>query len=232
LKLPANYDPQKAYALHFGGAGCGNTDGMSGQGGGFTVLPNDQDSAIQVGLSYVYDGGACFADGYVNTPDLPYFDAVLAEVEGHYCVERSKVFVAGFSSGAWEAYMLGCARGGVVRGIATAAGGLRSERPPCSGIPAAALLLTGAQDTANPITNVDSNGFDSGSGAARDTVLMLNHCVGDATEDWPLYSTCKKYTGCPAAFPVIWCTPPGGHMDGGGEYKAAIAQFWSSLRDP
>ena len=56
-----------------------------------------------------------FADGFANTPDLPYFDAVLAEVEAHYCIERSKVFVAGFSSGAWEAYMLGCARGGVVR---------------------------------------------------------------------------------------------------------------------
>ena len=34
LKLPANYDPQKPYPLHFGGSGCGNTDGMSGRGEG------------------------------------------------------------------------------------------------------------------------------------------------------------------------------------------------------
>jgi poly(3-hydroxybutyrate) depolymerase len=204
---------------------------MSGEGGGLTVLPGDQDSAIQVGLSYVYDDGACFADGYANTPDLPYFDAVLAEVEAEYCVERSQVFVAGFSSGAWEAYMLGCARGGVVRGIATAAGGLREERPPCSGIPAAALLLTGAQDDANPITKVGSNGFDTGSAAARDAVLMLNGCVGTTTAEWPFYPTCQRYTGCPEAYPVIWCTPPGGHMDGGADYKTAIARFWSSLPD-
>ncbi len=128
VRLPANYDPSKAYPVSMGGGGCGG-DALSGNNGGLTALPNGQDEAIQIGLSYVYSGGACFEDDYVNTPDLPYFDAVLKEVESHYCVDTGKIFVDGFSSGAWETFMLGCARAGVIRGIGTAAGGLRVVRP-------------------------------------------------------------------------------------------------------
>jgi polyhydroxybutyrate depolymerase len=229
VKLPANYNPSKAYPVIFGGGGCGNTDGNSGQGGGFGVLPNDQDQAVLVGMSYLYPegAGACFADGYGNTPELPYFDAMLAEVEADYCIAKSKVFIAGYSSGAWEAYTLGFARGGVIRGIATAAGGLRMMRPPSSNVPFAALLLTGAGDGSNPITG------PTGSALARDQVLQQNGCVGTATTDWATFpaGACKQYTGCPAAYPVVWCTPGGGHTDGGAAYKPAIWSFWSSLPD-
>jgi hypothetical protein len=29
--------------------------------------------------------------------------------------------------------------------------------------------------------------------------------------------------------PVIWCTPGGGHTDGGGSYPGVISAFWASL---
>jgi len=227
VKLPGNYDPMKAYPVIFGGNGCGNTDGNAGAGGGFRVLPNNQDQAVLVGMSYLFPkgSGACFADGYPNTPELPYFDTMLADVEANFCIDKSQVFVAGYSSGAWEAYTLGFARGGVIRGIATAAGGLRPMRPPSSNLPFAALLLTGAGDTSNPIDG------PTGGAAARDQVLKQNGCVGTATTDWTTLvgGACKQYTGCPAASPVVWCTPPGGHTDGGASYGAAIWTLWSSL---
>ncbi len=227
VKLPANYDPMKGYPVIFGGLGCGNTDGNAGSGGGFRVLPNNQDQAVLVGMSYLYPkgAGACFADGYANTPELSYFDTMLADVEGIFCIDKSKVFIAGYSSGAWDAYTLAFARGGVIRGIATAAGGLRPMRPPSSNLPFAALLLTGAGDTSNPIDG------PTGGAAARDQVLKQNGCVGTATTDWTVLAggACKQYTGCPAAFPVVWCTPPGGHTDGGASYGPAIWTFWSSL---
>src|SRR6185503_13057271 len=103
---------------------------------------------------------------------------------------------------AWEAYTLGLARGGVIRGISAGAGGLRMERPPPSGIPIAAILLTGTGDGANPID------ADTGSALARDEILMTNGCVG--TETMPFTASdnnCVQYTGCPAEFPVVWCTP-------------------------
>ncbi|HEX3697521.1 MAG TPA: hypothetical protein VH374_19265 [Polyangia bacterium] len=236
LKLPKNYDHTKTYPLLISGGGCGATDGISGNGGGQSPLPNDQDYAIQVGLSYVYPNGAgaCFTDQYSDTPDLPYFDAVLAEVKKSTCVDTGNVFMSGFSSGAWETYMLSCARAGVLRGVGTQAGGLRSVRPPCSGVPVAAFLTAGTND-ANPINNVDpKTGFDSGSAPARDAILKTNGCATTDTTPYtsaqaPATWNCKQYTSCPAAYPVVWCEIPGGHGAGSPQ---AFWPFWKTLPAP
>jgi polyhydroxybutyrate depolymerase len=221
VKLPANYDPGTAYPVTFGGGGCGNTGGDSGKGGGQQASNID---SIKIGLSYVYSGGACFEDGYANTPEVPYFDAVIKEISANYCVNLEKVFAGGYSSGAWESATLGLARGGVIRGIATGAGGLRAERPMPSNVPIAAILLTGQGDGANPIDG------PTGSAALRDHILMKNGCQGTATTPFTASDqNCVQYTGCPAAFPVIWCTPPGGHTGGSNMHWGAVGQFWNSL---
>jgi hypothetical protein len=220
VRLPQNYDPNKPYPVTFGGGGCGNTSGDSGKGGGKQATGIE---AIQIGLSYVYSGGACFEDGYANTPEVPYFDAVMKDISAHYCVNLEKVFVGGYSSGAWEAITLGLARGGVIRGIATGAGGLRKERPTPSGIPMAAILLTGEGDEANPIDG------PTGSALARDEILKTNKCVGTNTMPFAADQDCVQYTGCPAAFPVVWCTPAGGHTEGSAEHWAAVGAFWAGL---
>jgi hypothetical protein len=220
VRLPAGYDANKPYAVTFGGGGCGNTSGDSGKTGGQQASGIE---AIQIGLSYVYSGGACFEDGFANTPEVPYFDAVMKDISANYCVNLEKVFISGYSSGAWEAYTLGLARGGVIRGIATAAGGLRKERPTPSGIPMAAILLTGQGDESNPIDG------PTGSALARDEILKTNKCVGTATMPFAGDKDCVQYTGCPAAFPVVWCTPAGGHTDGSDEHWAAVGAFWNAL---
>ena len=220
VKLPADYNPSKPYAVTFGGGGCGNTGGDSGKGGGKQASGIQ---AIQVGLSYVYSGGACFEDSYANTPEVPYFDAVMADISAKYCVNLEKVFVGGYSSGAWESVTLGLARGGVIRGIATGAGGLRKDRPMPSGIPMAAILLTGQGDDTNPIDG------PTGSALARDQILMTNKCVGTETMPFAADADCVQYKGCPQPFPVVWCTPGGGHTDGSAQHWAAVGAFWDAL---
>jgi poly(3-hydroxybutyrate) depolymerase len=230
LDLPTGYDPARAYPLLFGGAGCGGALTTNGDNGGFAVLPANNNQAIQIGLSYVWPEGSgpCFYDGVANTPDLPYFDSVLKAIEENYCVDRGRVFIGGFSSGGWLAYTLGLARGGIIRGISPAAGGLRpaANRPAAANQPIAALLLTGENDTSNPATG------PTGSDAARDHILALNGCQGTDTTPWPTCAgcSCVKYTGCPDAFPVIRCRPPGqGHTDGGSAFKTAIWSVWNTL---
>lgn len=236
VRLPVGYDPNKPYPLSIGGGGCGNTDGTSGASGGLAALPKGQKEAIQIGLNYMYpeNAGACFADDYVDTPDLPYFDSLLAQVEEDYCVDRDRVFVDGFSSGAWETYLLGCARAGVVRGIGTAEGGLRLHRPSCSGSGVAAILVAGTNDTENPIGPLTTPKNDSyGSAPARDDVLARNGCVGTATIPWdPAFPACVKYTGCPPAYPVVWCPIDAGHTDGGDLSRQGFWKFWSALPEP
>jgi poly(3-hydroxybutyrate) depolymerase len=238
LQLPTNYDPATPYPLMIGGGGCGG--GPSESGGGFTA---GESGAIRVGLSYVKN---CFADGgvscagtaakkpyCVNTPEVPYFYAMLADVEAKFCVDRSKVFIGGYSSGAWESVTLGCAASDVIRGIVTDEGGLRNHRPACAG-PVAALMVVGEVDADNPvgpmvmdmpyapanlgaqqvnnlIQSLDSNG----SAPARDAILQRNGCTSDAPTMYdPAYPQCKKYPGCPREYPVVWCpVPNAGHSD-------------------
>ena len=217
-----------------------------------------------------------FEDGWANTPDLQYFDSVYADIIAKNCVNLEKVFVSGYSSGAWLSYTMSLARGGIIRGMAAGAGGLRENRPTPSNIPFAMLGITGMQDGGNPIHDVDDDtscagteeegcwmgkiicGFpgaedcvDEGSGAARDHILARNGCVGTPvpslqtqcdngvtsacdrfqypSEQWGQWPECRKFTTCPEAFPVVYCTPEGGHTEGGERFNPGGWDFWQSL---
>lgn len=223
--LPANYDPTRAYTTVFLGHGCG--------GNGSTVLPMQNASkgnAIIVGLSAV---GQCFMTSAADSPEIPFFDAVLAQVESTLCVDKNHVFIAGFSSGSWLANLIGCARAGIVRGQGNATGGLPPV-PTCSG-PIAAML---AHDENDPANNI------SGGEAARDRILKINGC--SLTETMPYDPhlgpndtdlqghpiLCVQYQGCPAAYPVVWCPTMGqGHSDqvGTGLSVPGFWNFWEAL---
>ncbi len=217
IQLPTNYDPSKRYAVTFGAGGCGGsaTNFASHPDGSFQIAP--QGTTLQVGLSYL---GPCFNDGgpsidnRVDTPDEPYFRAVMKDLEANYCFDLSKVFVGGYSSGGWESYLLGCATADLVRGIGADEGGQRAMHPVCKN-PVAAVLVAGETDTENPIgpLTLDSDAGKRlgsyGSGPSRDEILMRNGCTGTATVPADAkYPACVKYTGCPAAYPVIWCSLP------------------------
>jgi hypothetical protein len=67
---------------------------------------------------------------------------------------------------------------------------------------------------------------------ARDLILQTNGCVGTATTAWPVFvgGNCLQYTGCPAEYPVIFCSGGGaGHTNGGPNYPPSIWTFWSGL---
>jgi polyhydroxybutyrate depolymerase len=214
LRLPTAYDPTKKYPTVFLGPGCG--------GDGKSVIPVQNASmgnAIIVGLSI---DGQCFKTNGMNSPENPFFDAVLKEVEGSSCVDTGKVFVAGFSSGSWLANQLGCLRANVLRGQGNATGGLPGNMPMCAG-PIAAMLAHDTTDTANVI---------AGGMAARDRILKINGCVGTTTVpyDAGTPSPCVQYTGCPAAYPVVWCPTTGkGHSDQIPISTTGFWKFWSSL---
>lgn len=221
VRLPEGYDRAKPYAVTFGGGGCGSSaqNFASNPGGGLQMAGTGK--TIQIGLSYIsgcFSDGGPFIDNRPDTPDEPYFRAVWADIEKHYCIDKSQVFVGGVSSGAWEAYMLGCAASDIVRGIGTNEGGMRTSRPTCKK-PIAAILVAGEADTENPIGPLDPVADKGaiarlgsfGSAPGRDEILKRNGCTGTDTVTYEdaKYGACKRYTGCPAAYPVVWCALPG-----------------------
>ena len=257
VRLPTGYDPTKKYPVIMGGGGCGGNaaDFGSNPGSGYDIDKNRE--AIFVGLSYV---AGCFADGgggtnkRADTPEVPYVHEVLAEVKANYCVDQSKVAITGHSSGGWESFTVGCALSNEIRAISPVSGGLRNHRPPCQG-PQASIMVEGLGDNSNPIGPLvppDGNLDSGGSAPARDEILVRNGCVapnfafmytadntkegkaGNAPHtDWdPTYPECVTYTGCPAAFPVVWCALNGGHEvdnEGNLDYKVAMMKFFDAL---
>lgn len=225
IKLPVGYDKATPYPVVLQGGGCGNTDGRAGASGGFSTLPNGQSQAIQIGLSYVFPqtAGACFADDTALTPELAYFDAVLADLKANYCIDLGRVFSTGFSSGAFEALTFGCGRAGVLRGLGAASGRVRTDRPACSGFPVAAMVIHGADD---------ANITPAQRQATRDDLLQRNGCSGSQSAAWDsaTYPECLEYVNCPAAYPVVWCVLAGQGTTAGGTYGSqGIWKFFSEL---
>jgi poly(3-hydroxybutyrate) depolymerase len=248
IELPANYDPMKPYPVILEGGGCtaGPTTlgGGFSAGEGTSAI---RIGLSYVGQCFA-DGGVGNNNGFgcavdeahiadcVATPEVPYVNTVLDYVESHLCVDLGKVFIGGLSSGAWEASTVSCALANRVRGMTTVAGGLRINRPLCQG-PTAAFMIVDGGDNSNPIgpmmagqalpavglsaaqVSSDITSLDShGSAPMRDELLNRNGCQGTATAVYPGYPQCMTYTGCPAAYPVVWCFMPGeGH--GGSFYQ-------------
>lgn len=242
IALPAGYDPNQPHVVFFGADGCGPAPPQKGQGFG---VPGE-DGAIRIGLQQV---SPCFSDGgircapdiknvgdCVNGPEVPYFLTVQKWVEDNFCVDLGKEFIGGGSSGAWEAMLMGCATADTVRGFYSLAGGLREHRWACNG-PVAAFMIVSATDTANPVgplakLNVDEDTY--GAAPSRDEILKRNGCNGSGNAPYDAkYPECIKYTGCPDAYPVVWCEFPGGQHDNPNynnvNYLNAVAPFLLGL---
>jgi polyhydroxybutyrate depolymerase len=218
---PPKYDPTKPWPLTLWGNGCGTGSTAEGEllmGGPAST------SSVQVQL-LAFKG--CFSAGpdgdNASSPELPYFDVVLAEVEAAYCIDKSKVYVSGYSSGAWFTGLMSCNRANVISGVGFAAGGLQLNHDPCSG-QTAAIVVRGTGDGGTP---------EAQTLAAIDSLVMRNGCT-KTTMPWDpgekLFNSapCVAYQGCQAGFPVVYCAVPGGHTDGGSITSQGFWKFWTS----
>lgn len=132
--------------------------------------------------------------------DVDFVDALLAELAGAWCVDRSRVFSVGFSYGAIMTVTLACERPDSFRAFVPMSASLPSA---CSALPQplAYLGTHGLQDNSIPLTTGE---------LVRDAFLSANGCSPDATtlDD----SGCASYAGCAPDAPVRWCTFEGEHV--------------------
>ncbi|HSO37722.1 MAG TPA: hypothetical protein VLT33_34585 [Labilithrix sp.] len=205
LVVPEGYAPQSPYPLVFvlhasGGTAAG--------------------ARAQTGLEKVAAGRALFVypdavagNWDLNAPapsnvDVALFDALSLLVTNALCVDTRRVFVTGFSNGAYMANQLGCRRGERIRGIVTHAGGGPYELQGtydaqgnlvCGGKAVASLIVHGTSDATVPI----SEGQKS-----IDHWSRVNRCGGGSSS--ALTAPCVALQGCYQ--PVGVCLVPGlGH---------------------
>ena len=202
--LPNNYDPMRRYPVVFLFHGCGTeTNNVPMQ----NVVG---ENAILVRSKAVAD---CWDTG-TNSPDIAFFDAQVTASEADYCVDTSRRFAVGYSSGSWLINTLECVRGGVLRAAASVAGG-SPRRNSCTGPTLARLFVHDLNDPENAI---------SGSITERDRLLTANACNASAAPVPEDPAPCARYQGCNPLYPVIWCETMG-QMHGRQDQLASTAAW-------
>jgi poly(3-hydroxybutyrate) depolymerase len=197
LKLPDNYDTTHPYRLMFGWHGRMYDDDWVAEGGAPLTGPFFGVEGMANG-STIFVAPQATSAGWSNG-DLAFADAMLAKLEAELCIDKNRIFSAGFSAGAMMTVTLGCARGDVFRGIAVMSG---STQLGCaSGTHAVAYWGShGDADTTVPIANGQ---------AARDEFAKRNHCGTQSAAVDPM--GCTTLLGCDAGYPVTFCVFSGVH---------------------
>jgi poly(3-hydroxybutyrate) depolymerase len=118
LETPADYDASRPYALTFVFHGSEGSSSVS-YSWGLQRAPGASASGI-----FVFPDGIPYKQygiGWDDTNagyDLPFFDNMLKDLEAGYCIDPSRIFVAGFSWGGDFAIALACNRGDEIRAVA------------------------------------------------------------------------------------------------------------------
>lgn len=227
VRLPVAYDHTRPYPIVFYGPGCGASNVEA-----TPMMDQIKNDAIHV---FLLQKSNCFSTGStggVTSPEVPYFTQALDEVQAKYCTDSKRVFVSGYSSGAWLSNLLACALGPRIRGIGTAAGGLTKAttdlfKCDTMGTPAGGVFYSGENDTENPADRLDANGNQIGVMGARDRLLKSNGCDPTKSAPYAANPICTEWkTGCENN-PVLYCIGPGdGHGKGDGKFNVSNKAFW------
>jgi hypothetical protein len=214
VRLPMNYDPTVRYRVVYLGPGCGGNAAEDV----LRLYTYSMNDAILVAIMPLPEFGACF-DESVMSIEYPFFDAVHKSIESSFCVDATRQFYAGFSSGARLGYMLDCAFPDVLRASASLQGGL-PKLPTCKKNAIALFILADTLETGNPYSEAvqAAQGVFDQNGCTGTFVSPMPPvgCGASCTSYDPMVMSfvayepnCVKYPGCPADDPIVFCSTQG-----------------------
>ena len=190
LRWPPSYDNMHPYRLILGFHGAG--------GKGTDVAP---------GFFGVYDlsnGSTIFiapdaSGGTWAATDTTFVDDILKAVEGDLCIDTTRVELEGFSQGAAMAWTLTCSRPNVFRAVVGHSGGGLTNPTTCQPVPYLGSL---------GLSDISGNS----QATQTDKFAKWNGCTIENLPTAPSGGhICTNYKGCPAGYPVRWCSYDGGH---------------------
>lgn len=127
--------------------------------------------------------------------DLVYFDALLAELDRRYCIDRKRLFTTGFSNGGFFSNLLACERGSIIAAAAPVGGGGPEPDRCTTKVPV--LVTHGRRDRVVPFE------------MARDSFEAWSRHNGCETTAVPTQG-CANAGSCDAD--VAACVHSGGHL--------------------
>ena len=205
IDIPENYDNTKPYKLVFGMHCMGGWAGGVQQEGYYGLKPLD------TGKTAVFvapEGNGNQAPW--GQDDYTLFDELLEHLTNNICIDKSRVFSAGFSYGSMFTNGLAWNHQKVLRAVAVYEVAERNIWLP--------------KHTGEPIAWMGVLGLDDGlctpemGRNARDIILKYNSSGGRAVQEKAEEATpggphkCYDYKNVDPAYPVRWCTQSGGHL--------------------
>jgi poly(3-hydroxybutyrate) depolymerase len=205
LNIPASYDKTQAYRLVFAFAESGSSAQSVATRNYFTMATYDTKTTI-----FAAPDAENGAGSWANT-DVAFTDAILAQLEGDLCIDKTRIFATGFSFGAGMSMALACTRADVFRAVAFFSGADLTGSCPTTLTKPIAYYASQASDDANgmDITNPMTGEKKQAQFAA------VNGCTAEPTStNFPASGkahTCTVYKNCSAGHPTEYCTFNGPH---------------------
>jgi poly(3-hydroxybutyrate) depolymerase len=193
---PNNYDGKKPFAVLFAlhGAGTGAVKFNAGDFGTIAKMAADKSWSI---FPQAFGGNTWRRD---EKDDVAFMGTIVKWLDEKACYDKSQVFAAGQSSGAYFSHRFACDRPDVVRAIATNSGGQRMEWPLLCTVPVSAWTSTGLADDPGHVM------------ATRQANEIWRKLAGCSTDTVPTgVGPCVAYKGCKPGYAVHHCEHPGGH---------------------
>ena len=203
LRLPDAYDNSHPYRLVFAFAESGSSATSVASRNYFTLATLDGKNTIFAAPDAA-DGAGTWSKG-----DVDLTDAILTQLEGDLCVDKTRIFATGFSFGGAMSLALACTRADVFRGVAFFSGADLTGS--CSGTltkPIAYYASQASQDsTGTPMPTsgrVKQAEFAAVNGCTPEPAATTFPAAGQA-------HTCTNYKGCSAGHPTEYCVFDGPH---------------------
>lgn len=201
VKLPTNYDENNPYRVlfFFNPTGDGNNIDWGELNSGYEALAKDTTIRVYPHESANPQQGSSSGWG---TDDIASFRTLYDAVVNNFCVDTTRVFAAGESSGGDFSSFIGCDYGDLIRGIGPAAPkktGFHMDLSKCKGHPTAIIMYS----TMDTILNTNRAGEDF-----TEFYRKMNGCemtdtpVQGYTDD---KSNCKLFNGCMAGSDTYHC---------------------------
>jgi polyhydroxybutyrate depolymerase len=214
LSVPADYVPGEPLPVVFVLNGVGGTGPQAQQ---FFQVETGHRAIFVYPTSLPNDeaGGSIAWDFSLNGVDVPFFDGMVSYINDNYCVDTSRIFVLGASSGGIMSNMLGCFRGDVFRAIAPSSG-MTWQQSGCQG-EVAVMVICGEQDSFNPCDDASNGGLSQ-----INVWVPLNGCTQPTqTTQSSFADICQEFAGCRAEDPLLLCRHAGGHG-----WPTSDGDFW------
>lgn len=203
LRVPDGYDNNHPYRLVFAYAESGASAMSVATRNYFTLATLDSKNTIFAAPDAANGAGSW------SKSDVELTDAILAQLEGDLCIDRTRIFATGFSFGGAMSLAIACTRADVFRGVAFFSGADLTGS--CTGTltkPIAYYASQASQDsTGDPAPT---------SGRVKQAQFAaVNGCTAEpSATTFPAAGqphTCTNYKGCSAGHPTEYCVFDGPH---------------------